>query len=222
LSSSLIPILLSFHCFYLFFSVLPSSASSSIPFLLVSCSILFLLASSSPPVCSSSSTCHSSFLSSLFFSLCVERKWADFELDDDYELGDLVNTASGFETKPDEEGIKTVTNYTQTLRGETLKVTKRIRVIRKCQRINKEVYARKNIMPFGLDAEDGDPSQRATTVRSHEEIVIEIPRSSKQRKFKEEEEDDDFYMADLNPSKSTRDLRQKFRALREDEEGVCF
>lgn len=52
----------------------------------------------------------------------VERKWADFELDDDYELGDLVNTASGFETKPDEEGIKTVTNYTQTLRGETLKV----------------------------------------------------------------------------------------------------
>nr|CAJ20346.1 eukaryotic translation initiation factor,putative [Toxoplasma gondii RH] len=155
---------------------------------------------------------------SAVFCVSAERKWADFELDDDYELGDLVNTATGFETKPDEEGVKTVTTYTQTLRGETLKVTKRIKVIRKCQRINKDVYARKNIVPFGLDAADGDPSLSATTVRSHEEIIIEVPRSSKQRKFKEEEEEDDFYMGDLNPSKTSRDLRQKFRALREDDE----
>eukprot|EP00070_Physeter_catodon_P046973 XP_028353867.1 eukaryotic translation initiation factor 3 subunit G-like [Physeter catodon] len=140
----------------------------------------------------------------------TERKWADFELEDDYELGDLVNTSSGFETKPDEDGIKTVTSYTQTLRGETLKVTKRIKVTKKCQRINTEVYQRReNMGHFGLDAPDADPTQKASTLRSHEEIVIEVSRNNKQREFREEEEEDDFYMADLNPVKTARDLRQK-------------
>lgn len=53
---------------------------------------------------------------------CTDRKWADFELEDDGDLGDLATTPGGFETRPDEDGIKTVTNYVQDAKGETLKV----------------------------------------------------------------------------------------------------
>lgn len=52
----------------------------------------------------------------------TDRKWADFELEDDGDLGDLAPTPGGFETRPDSDGIKTVTNYLQNAKGETLKV----------------------------------------------------------------------------------------------------
>lgn len=51
-----------------------------------------------------------------------ERKWADFELEDEGDLADLAATPGGFETRPDEDGVKTVTNYLQNNKGETVKV----------------------------------------------------------------------------------------------------
>jgi len=147
-----------------------------------------------------------------------EKNWADIEADDDYEpeisqFGGLT----GFETKPDKDGIKTVTNYLKNYRGETIKIVKRIKVTRKNQRINKKVYERKNLKKFGLENEDmpQDKGETAFTAVSNEDVFIEIPKNSKIRlKMKENNDFDEYYFSDLTNMKATKDLKQKIQSIK--------
>ncbi|CDJ58838.1 Eukaryotic translation initiation factor 3, putative [Eimeria maxima] len=152
--------------------------------------------------------------------MTTDRKWADFELEDDGDLGELAPTPGGFETRPDSDGIKTITNYVQNAKGETLKIVKRVKVTKVVHRINKAVYERKNIPLFGLEAAEGSAG-KAFTVRSVEDIPLEISKETMLRaKFKEDEDDEDIQFADLNPAKTSRDLRQKFLSLQNEDEPV--
>ncbi|XP_026191369.1 eukaryotic translation initiation factor 3 subunit G [Cyclospora cayetanensis] len=152
--------------------------------------------------------------------MTTDRKWADFELEDDGDLGDLAATPGGFETRPDSDGIKTVTNYIQNSKGETLKIIKRVKVTHVVHRINKAVHERRNIPFFGIEAIEGS-NAKAFTVRSVEEIPLEVSKETLLRaKFKEDEDDEDIQFADLNPAKTSRDLRQKFLSLQNEDEPV--
>lgn len=118
-------------------------------------------------------------------------------MDEDGELDDFATGPSGFETPPDANGIKTITNYITTPRGETVKVrlsqargarkargqrgvfffqgsfwaccevsaqiVKRVKVTKRTQRINKAIYARKDLPLFGVEAEDS--ASKAYTVK---------------------------------------------------------
>ncbi|CDJ49718.1 Eukaryotic translation initiation factor 3, putative [Eimeria brunetti] len=152
--------------------------------------------------------------------MTTDRKWADFELEDDGELGELAPTPGGFETRPDSDGIKTITNYVENTKGGTLKIVKRIKVTKVVHRINKAVAERRNIPLFGVEAGE-ENAGKAFTVRSVEEIPLEISKETMLRaKFKEDEDDEDIQFADLNPAKTSRDLRQKFLSLQNDDEPV--
>lgn len=141
-------------------------------------------------------------------------------MEDDGDLGELAPTPGGFETRPDSDGIKTITNYVQNAKGETLKIVKRVKVTKVVHRINKAVYERKNIPLFGLEAAEGSAG-KAFTVRSVEDIPLEISKETMLRaKFKEDEDDEDIQFADLNPAKTSRDLRQKFLSLQNEDEPV--
>lgn len=153
--------------------------------------------------------------------MTTDRKWADFELEDDGELGDLATTPGGFETRPDEDGIKTVTNYVQNAKGETLKIVKRVKVTKVVHRINKAVQERKNIPLFGIEA-DETSTAKAFTVRSVEEVPFEISKETLLRsKFRDDDDDEDIQFADLNPAKTSRDLRQKFLSLQNEEDHMA-
>lgn len=146
------------------------------------------------------------------------QKWADIEADDDFEPSFLLSTSKGFETKPDKDGIKTVTKYTRNDRGETVKIVRRVRVIVKSQRINKAVYARKNLPQFGMAISE-ILAVKGTTIVSHDDCYIEPPKNA--RTFKKmKDDDDDFYCSDLSQMKTTHALKQKLKALRDDLEGV--
>lgn len=152
--------------------------------------------------------------------MTTDRKWADFELEDDGDLGDLAAAPGGFETRPDEDGIKTVTNYIQSPKGETIKIVKRVQVTRIRHRINKAINERKNIPFFGLEADEASAG-KAFTVRSVDSVNLEVSKETLLRaKFRDTDEDDDIQFADLNPAKTSRDLRQKFLSLQHEEEAI--
>ncbi|KAL8271962.1 hypothetical protein Esti_004086 [Eimeria stiedai] len=149
-----------------------------------------------------------------------DRKWADFELEDEGDLADLAAVPGGFETRPDEDGIKTVTNYLQNSKGETVKVVKRVRVTKVVHRVNRAVLERSNIPFFGIEA-DETSTAKAFTVRSVEEVPLEVSKETLLRaKFRDDDDDEDIQFADLNPAKTSRDLRQKFLSLQNDEDPV--
>lgn len=150
--------------------------------------------------------------------MTTDRKWADFELEDDGDLGELAAAPGGFETRPDEDGVKTVTNYVQNAKGQTLKIVKRVKVTRVVHRINKAVHERKSLPLFGVEA-DESTAGKAFTVRSVEEVLLEASKETLLRaKFGDDEDDGDIQFADLNPAKTSRDLRQKFLSLQNEEE----
>lgn len=150
--------------------------------------------------------------------MTTDRKWADFELEDDGDLGDLAAAPGGFETRPDEDGIKTVTNYVQNGKGETLKIVKRVKVTKVVHRINKAVHERQNLPFFGIEADESSTA-KAFTVRSVEEVPLEVSKETLLRaKFRDDDDDEDIQFADLNPAKTSRDLRQKFLSLQHEEE----
>lgn len=152
--------------------------------------------------------------------MTTDRKWADFELEDDGDLGDLATTPGGFETRPDEDGIKTVTNYVQNSKGETLKIVKRVKVNTVVHRVNKAIHERRDIPFFGIEADD-TTTGKAFTVRSVEEVPLEVSKETLLRaKFRDDDDDEDIQFADLNPAKTSRDLRQKFLSLQNDEEPI--
>ncbi|KAL8449834.1 hypothetical protein Emed_002797 [Eimeria media] len=149
-----------------------------------------------------------------------DRKWADFELEDEGDLADLAAVPGGFETRPDEDGIKTVTNYLQNSKGETVKVVKRVRVTKVVHRVNRAVLERSNIPFFGIEA-DETSTAKAFTVRSVEEVPLEVSKETLLRaKFRDDDDDEDIQFADLNPAKTSRDLRQKFLSLQNDEDPI--
>lgn len=153
--------------------------------------------------------------SSSLYDAMDDRKWADTEADEDYEPDFKSTGQKGFETKVDKDGWKIVTNYTKNARGETVKTTKRVKVIRKVYRVNKAVYARRNIQPFGCEDPDAPRGSSATTTAPEDVFFIEVPKNRNRFKMKDDD-DDDFYFGDLAPCKTSKDLKQKFKALKEE------
>ncbi|CEL95773.1 unnamed protein product [Vitrella brassicaformis CCMP3155] len=144
----------------------------------------------------------------------VERRaWAD-EADDEPILlrgGDHRNER--FESAPDENGIRTVTYYEVNDRGQTLKITKRIRSGVRRYRLNKNVEARKDLVRFGALAGGEDDS---TTVPHHEDLQIEMPQNNAYMAIMQEKEgDDDWYAFDLQPKQN---IWAKYRKKEDEEE----
>ncbi|KAK1442156.1 eukaryotic translation initiation factor 3 subunit G like protein [Babesia gibsoni] len=146
-----------------------------------------------------------------------DTKWADFEPDEDYDV-DSINAQqlTGFETAPDADGIKTVTSYTKNRQGQTVKIIKRIKEIRIPRRCHKSAKLRASQDSFQVE----QSTESGITMVSQDEIFIEQPVS--RRFFNEEEDNLDLIYAptDINVTRATRELKQKFKSLREDADSV--
>lgn len=142
----------------------------------------------------------------------ADTKWADMEAEEDFEPELVTSKLRGFESKPDSHGIKTVTTYTKNNRGETVKIIKRVKVIPKYQRINREVYKRANLPPFGTQQNDDNSK---VVIRAIEDYFIEIPKSTRNELLRKKNDDDDYFFMDLQ-AKPQKDLIHKFKLLKEE------
>lgn len=142
-----------------------------------------------------------------------DAKWADIDADEEYDIDNLnAQHFTGFETGPDAQGIKTVTSYTKNRQGQTIKIVKRIKQIRIPRRVHKMAKQRALENSFNVE----QSTESGITMVSQDEIIIEQPVS--RRLVNDTEDDLDFIYApnDINLTRATRELKQKFKSLRED------
>jgi translation initiation factor 3 subunit G len=107
--------------------------------------------------------------------------WADMDADGDAgpSFRDEVKDEAVFkshiiETKPDAQGIKTVTEFTRNGGGEKIKIVKRIKVTQRPVRVNKHVIARRKIAKFGDCRGQGVGAESGCTYESSETINLDI------------------------------------------------
>ncbi|KAK2197289.1 bifunctional RNA recognition motif domain/Eukaryotic translation initiation factor 3 subunit G/Nucleotide-binding alpha-beta plait domain superfamily/Eukaryotic translation initiation factor 3 subunit G [Babesia duncani] len=142
----------------------------------------------------------------------AETKWADIEAEDDYDAENLsAQQLMGFETAPDNQGIKTVTSYKKNAKGQTVKVTKHVKEIVIRRNVHKSVQQRKNLVPFNLDTDD-----TGVVLVSNEEIVIEVPKDKNRHLHQDDDMDCIYAPTDINLTRVARELKQKFKSLRDD------
>ncbi|UKK00223.2 eukaryotic translation initiation factor [Theileria orientalis] len=137
-----------------------------------------------------------------------DTKWADIEADEDYEK---PQNLTGFDFGIDEQGIKTFISYPKNNRGQSIKLTKRIKEIKIVKKTHKSVFDRKNLLPFNLD----DQTDMGSTLISNEDILLEPSRN--ERRFNQDESDFLYTPVDTNLLRLTRDLKLKFKSLREED-----
>mmetsp|Transcript_132050 Transcript_132050/g.422535 ORF Transcript_132050/g.422535 Transcript_132050/m.422535 type:complete len:294 (-) Transcript_132050:266-1147(-) len=124
------------------------------------------------------------------------RKWADVDEDDDEVSTKADGVASGFETKPDENGIKTVIEYRER-DGKTYKLTKKVKETVLTSWTNKNIQARKDMPKFGKPAQSDPSTEKHLVVRSEEEIPVELSKKSSAQVAVKDEAEDKFYEESL-------------------------
>ncbi|GFE53646.1 translation initiation factor 3 subunit [Babesia ovis] len=145
--------------------------------------------------------------------LVSDTKWADIEADEDYDVeGIESHRLAGFETAPDAEGVKVVTSYSKNHLGQTVKTIKRVKEIRIQRIMHKAAKAREDGSIFKV-AKNIDAG---ITMASQEEILIEQPVSRRARVKTDEDLDLVYAPTDINLTRATRELKMKFKSLRED------
>jgi translation initiation factor 3 subunit G len=112
------------------------------------------------------------------------RKWADVDEEDEEvpgsptgKSGGLGGTGTRFETKPDQDGIKTVVEYVEK-NGQTYKVTRRVRVTTVVKRINAAIKERKSMQKFGKAATCDERTEASLCTKTEEEVPIELTKKN--------------------------------------------
>jgi len=140
-------------------------------------------------------------------------RWGDDE-DDDFLP---PNTSVG----PDANGIKIYTEYKLDETGRKMKVTRKVKVLKKITRISPAMKERKSWRKFGHAEEDGEGVDSITTQRSFEQIDLEDPFSE----LKEESTDnllDKIALSGITiGSKWRSGLGQGLKGLEESGMNVC-
>ncbi|ETW29001.1 hypothetical protein PFFCH_03564 [Plasmodium falciparum FCH/4] len=76
----------------------------------------------------------------------IKKKWEDIDADDDLEANKKLSYFTNYEN-----GIKVVTKYSENLKKQTVKVTKKIQEVVIKKKLNKEINNRLNLKNFNID-----------------------------------------------------------------------
>jgi len=110
-----------------------------------------------------------------------EMKWGDAADDEDASPQDQQYVSA-----PDENGIKTITEYTTNQQGEKVKIVTKMKVSKKRVKVNKNVIRRRQWAKFGACEDAPVGPEKNITYVSHESINLDL--SAKKR---EDQKDDD-------------------------------
>jgi len=142
------------------------------------------------------------------------RKWADVDEDDD----DVMDTpggggaAKGFETAPDENGIKMVIEYTER-DGKTYKVIKRVKQTKITSWTNRNIIERKDMKKFGKPASNDLATEKHLIIRSEEEIPVELSRKLAAQAAVKDEAEDKFYEESLSMAETMNQQKKAWTEI---------
>ncbi|ETW61955.1 hypothetical protein PFMC_02057 [Plasmodium falciparum CAMP/Malaysia] len=109
----------------------------------------------------------------------IKKKWEDIDADDDLEANKKLSYFTNYEN-----GIKVVTKYSENLKKQTVKVTKKIQEVVIKKKLNKEINNRLNLKNFNIDI---DTQNKECTVRvtnlSEDVNVIIIKKKNNKYKY---------------------------------------
>jgi translation initiation factor 3 subunit G len=130
------------------------------------------------------------------------RKWADVDEDDDEAEAVSPSGKSGtrFETKPDQDGIKTVVEYVEKS-GLTFKVTRKIKVTTVVTRVNEAMKARLSLAKFGKSLAKSEEDVRllqSLITKSEEDVPIELTKKNTVSLSVKDDAEDKFFEASLD------------------------
>eukprot|EP01104_Vermistella_antarctica_P019626 TRINITY_DN778_c0_g1_i1.p1 TRINITY_DN778_c0_g1~~TRINITY_DN778_c0_g1_i1.p1 ORF type:complete len:304 (-),score=77.86 TRINITY_DN778_c0_g1_i1:186-998(-) len=118
---------------------------------------------------------------------------SDDENDEIVDVGEQIQYPSRFETGPDANGVRTITVYREKEDGTKIKHVRRVRVVEREVRVNKNVEARRHWVKFA-DCEGCPPGHEpAVNCTGKDEVDIEFPKFEK--KQEEEDTNEDFFAA---------------------------
>ncbi|KAI4840079.1 eukaryotic translation initiation factor 3 subunit G [Plasmodium brasilianum] len=132
-----------------------------------------------------------------------KKKWEDIDADDDIENNKKLSYFTNYEN-----GIKVVTKYSENLKKQTVKVTKKIKEVVIKKRLNKEINNRLNLKNFNID------SCSSVIVEPTDVVNIEVPKNNLHDFFKGTEYD---YLFAEQTDKTAKDLRNRFKIIKDEE-----
>merc|ERR1719401_697991 len=101
-----------------------------------------------------------------------------------------------FETPIDENGIKTVIEYTER-DGKTYKVTRKVKQTTVTNWTNKSISDRKSMAKFGKPAINDPASEKQLVARNEEEVPIELSKKLAAQPSIKDDAEDKFYEESL-------------------------
>lgn len=127
------------------------------------------------------------------------RKWADVDEDDEEGMGMESPKSRGarFETPLDENGIKTVIEYTER-DGKTYKVTRKVKQTTVTNWTNRSITERKSMQKFGKPVSNGPESEKQLIARNEEEVPIELSKKLAAQPSIKDDAEDKFYEESLS------------------------
>jgi translation initiation factor 3 subunit G len=113
----------------------------------------------------------------------MKPAWGDV---DDDETKEEKSNVSVFESGPDKDGIKTITEFRTNKEGKKVRIIRKVKVTRKVVKVNKNILARRKWVKFG-DAEGKTAvDEKNVTYVAYENIKLNLAPKSRDQK----EEDD--------------------------------
>ncbi|WBY56388.1 eukaryotic translation initiation factor 3 subunit G [Plasmodium yoelii yoelii] len=164
-----------------------------------------------------------SFFVLLFFFILEKKNWVDIDVDDDESLNDNENKKKWEDIDADddlesnkklsyftnyENGVKVVTKYSENLKKQTVKVTKKIKEVIIKKRLNKEIENRLKLKNFNVDAFS------SVIVEPTDVVNIEPPKNNLLDFLKDTEYD---YLFAEQTDKTAKDLKNRFKMFKDEE-----
>ncbi|SBS81198.1 eukaryotic translation initiation factor 3 subunit G, putative (EIF3G) [Plasmodium ovale curtisi] len=132
-----------------------------------------------------------------------KKKWEDIDADDDIENNKKLSYFTNYEN-----GVKVVTKYTENLKKQTVKVTKKIKEVVIKKRLNKEINNRLNLKNFNID------TCSSVIVEPTDVVNIEAPKNNLLDFLKDSEYD---YLFAEQTDKTAKDLKNRFKMFKDEE-----
>jgi len=101
-----------------------------------------------------------------------KTQWGDLDVDGDDESKDLLPPRH--ESAVDKDGIKTVTEYSVDENGDKVKIVKKVKVIKKQMRLNKNVLKRRKWKKFGDVAGQGAGPEPNITYHHYDDLELKL------------------------------------------------
>ncbi|CAG9479862.1 eukaryotic translation initiation factor 3 subunit G, putative [Plasmodium vivax] len=132
-----------------------------------------------------------------------KKKWEDIDADDDLESNKKLSYFTNYEN-----GIKVVTKYSENLKKQTVKVTKKIKEVVIKKKLNKEINNRLNLKNFNID------TCSSVIVEPTDVVNIEVPKNNLLDFLKGTEYD---YLFTEQADKTAKDLKNRFKIFKDED-----